>query len=160
MPADTILLTDYRTSGHASRRFFLGHTWGTELVYLFRANIIPNTVPSYWGGAFTWLISDEGQRQEIETISSCVIPIQTLAPEPYKLIKPFLVILEKSHDQYISSFLDANISASGDTREESILNFKDILLGTFDLLSSLDEDELGPMPLKQYAILKEYIKPK
>lgn len=159
MPAETIQLPDNRTSVNELRSFFPGSINYTERFDLFRANIISNPPPVLWDDEIIWSIPDAGRGQEIRTPSCSVVPIQTLAPEPYELVTPFLVIIEKSDDQYISSFADANISASGDTLEEAILNFKDVLLGTFDLLNSLSEDELGPMPQKQFAILKEYVKP-
>ncbi|GAF95929.1 unnamed protein product, partial [marine sediment metagenome] len=36
---------------------------------------------------------------------------------------------------YIATFFDANISASGDTQTEAIFNLKDMIVGTFEILS-------------------------
>lgn len=131
-----------------------------EYIYSSSVNIAPMEVPVHLGNTYTWLISDEERNCGVAASPLSVVPIQTLAPEPYELIKPLLVVLERSDDQYLASFYDANVSASGDNQEEAIINFKDILIGTFDLLSSLNEDELGPMPLRHYTILREYIRPR
>lgn len=87
-------------------------------------------------------------------------PIATLAPEPYEVIKPLYVSVRVEEGQYIASFFDANLSASGDTREEAVLNLKDIIATTFEILGTMDESELGPGPLQQRKVLEEYVRRK
>lgn len=89
---------------------------------------------------------------------SCGVPIQTFAPEPFVLIKPILVSIEESDDEYIASFFDANISAQGDTRQEAIDNLKDLLLSRFDYLDNLTLAQLGKSLKRQIAVLREFIR--
>jgi len=96
----------------------------------------------------------------IERHSSILVPIESFAPEPYKILKPFHVVVRFQDEQYIASFFDANINTSGDTQEEAVSNIKDIIIGTYELLDSLNEEELGPEPKKRITILREFISEK
>jgi len=86
------------------------------------------------------------------------VPIQSLAPEPYELLKPFRVIVVESDGEYIASFYDANLSASGDTSEEAVLNLKDTIVAVFEMLNSTCPENLGPGPARQIAVLREFIR--
>ena len=94
----------------------------------------------------------------LEHLKTISVPIETFAPEPYNLIKPFHVVVRFEQDQYIASFYDANLSDSGDTQEEAVSNLKDILLSTYDILTGMSEDELGPGPLQQRKVLEEFVR--
>jgi len=96
----------------------------------------------------------------LEELSPILVPIQSLAPEPYEIIKPFHVVLRVQEDEYIATFFDANISASGDTQTEAIFNLKDIVVGTFEILSETSSNELGPGPAQQKKVLQEFISKK
>ena len=96
----------------------------------------------------------------LEESFAIVTPIHTLAPEPFEIIKPFHAVVRFQDEQYIASFFDANISASGDTRFEAIMNLKDVIVGTYDLLTQMDENELGIVPLRQKKVLEEFMQRK
>ncbi len=93
----------------------------------------------------------------LERLSPILVPIESMAPEPFNVIKPFHAVVRFQDDQYISSFFDANLTASGDTQAEAISNLKDIITATFEMLASMDDDILGPGPLKQKSVLCEFI---
>ena len=93
----------------------------------------------------------------LEDLSPILVPLQSLSPEPYEIIKPFHVVLRVQEDQYIATFFDANISASGDTQTEAIFNLKDMIVGTFEILSEITANELGPGPAQQKKVLQEFI---
>lgn len=93
----------------------------------------------------------------LEELSPILVPIQSLAPEPYEVIKPFHAVVQVQDDQYIATFFDANISASGDTETEAIFNLKDMIVGTFDVLSETSENKLGSGPAQQKKVLQEFI---
>ena len=95
----------------------------------------------------------------LEQLRPVLAPIATL-PEPYEVIKPLYVSIRIEEDQYIASFFDANLSESGDTREEAVLNLKEIIATTFEILITMDESELGPGPLQQRKVLEEYVRRK
>ncbi len=94
----------------------------------------------------------------LERQSPILVPIQTLAPEPYELIKPITVVVRFQEEHYIASFFDANISSSGDTHSEAIFNLKDMLISMFDMLEDMDDSQLGPEPLRQKQMLREFIR--
>lgn len=96
----------------------------------------------------------------LEKNASMVVPIETLTPAPYKLIKAIHVVVRRYDNDYLTSFFDANLSASGDTQEESVLNLKDIIVSTFEMLLSMDNDMLGPGPLQQKRVLGDFLKEK
>lgn len=96
----------------------------------------------------------------LEELSPILVPIQSLAPEPYEIIKPFHAVVKVQDDQYIATFFDANISASGDTQTEAIFNLKDMIVGTFEILSETSSNELGPGPARQKKVLQEFISKK
>jgi len=93
----------------------------------------------------------------LEQLLPIPVMIQSLAPEPFELIKPVPVVVQRQGDDYIATFFDANLSASGETQVEAIWNLKDIIIGTFDILTITDEGELGPGPLQQKRILEQFI---
>ncbi|MBM4036287.1 MAG: hypothetical protein FJ291_31510, partial [Planctomycetes bacterium] len=90
-------------------------------------------------GAKDWLTKRYGLRTRLESLEKgvlalrkrvaklearapTIVPIETLAPEPYELLKPFHAVVEFCDDSYIATFYDANISASGDTQQEAVEN--------------------------------------
>lgn len=90
--------------------------------------------------------------------SAVVVPIASLAPEPYKLIRDIPVLVASCGESFTASFMDANISASGDTQEEAFSNLKGLLLDVFESLA--DDGNLGSGPHRQKYVLAEFIKRK
>jgi hypothetical protein len=87
---------------------------------------------------------------------SFIVPIETLAPEPYVLKRPFQVVVQPSDGEYIATLFDANLGMTGDTAEEAVANLKATIIDTFDLFEE-NEALLGPEPERQLAILRELI---
>lgn len=96
----------------------------------------------------------------LEQVWPLLAPIASLAPEPYEVIKPLYVVVRAEGDQYIASFFDTNLSASGDTRTEAVDNLKDIVIATVEMLGEMDEGNLGPVPQQQKKVLGEFIRKK
>ncbi len=88
------------------------------------------------------------------------VRIESLAPEPYEIIKPFHVVVRVQDGECIASFFDARISASGDTQEEAVFNLKDTVVSVFDILSGRPEGDLGPGPAHQKKVLQDFIRRK
>jgi hypothetical protein len=89
---------------------------------------------------------------------SMMVPIQSLAPEPYKLLQPLTAVVTESDGGYEAAFFDASIFASGDTEEDAISNLKDMMIDTWERLSELKETQLGPGPTRQKQVLDFYIR--
>jgi hypothetical protein len=83
--------------------------------------------------------------------------IGTLSPEPYILRRSIPVHIRPSGENYIATFFDANISTSGETEEEAFSNLKSLLTDSFEYLDSVPEEQLGPEPLRQLGVLREFI---
>jgi len=94
----------------------------------------------------------------LEKYSPVCVPIETFAPEPYEVLKPFHVVIQTHDDECVASFFDANLSASGSTEAEAILNIKDVIIGVFDCFLRHAEADLGPEPLRQLRVLKTFLK--
>jgi hypothetical protein len=87
-----------------------------------------------------------------------VVPIATFAPDTScKLKKEIPILIRPNGEDYLASFLDANINASGETPAEAVNNLKDMLLSLFVRLRSLPGNSLGPGPARQLAVLNEFI---
>jgi predicted RNase H-like HicB family nuclease len=96
----------------------------------------------------------------LEQEAPLVIPVQSLAPEQYEVIKPLLAVVRMVDSEYVASFVDANVASSGETEDEAVLNLKDAIVSAFDVLSSATDSELGPGPLRQKRTLEEFIRRK
>lgn len=88
-----------------------------------------------------------------------IVPINTLAPEPFELARPVNIVVEPVIEEsgrpseFVATFVDASIGASGDTIEEAVSNLKDRLITTFEVLESM-ADRLGPHPRHQLEVLR------
>jgi predicted RNase H-like HicB family nuclease len=97
---------------------------------------------------------------ELERLAPVSVPVETFAPEPYAVRKPFHVVVRAQGDGYVASFFDTNLSASGDTPEEAVLNLKDVVVAAYEVLLQHGPAELGPSPAKQLQVLKQFLRRK
>ncbi len=91
-------------------------------------------------------------------VLSAVVPITTFAPEPFETTRPMSVVIQPLDGEFLATFFDANINASGETQEEAFANLKDVMLATFQILERLSESQLGPGPKHQRAVLSACIR--
>ena len=92
----------------------------------------------------------------LEAAAPVCVPVETFGPEPYVVLKPFHAVVEAADDEYVATFYDANLSASGATQEEAMSNLKDYLLLVFETLTEHDPEQLGQEPTRQLHVLKEF----
>ncbi len=95
---------------------------------------------------------------ELSKAGAFIVPITTLAPEPYDLIKEINVVLQPSDDEYVASFFDANVNATGCSEADALDSLKEMLISRFEYLESLPPEKLGPGPAKQLAVLRCFIR--
>ena len=100
----------------------------------------------------------KGRIEYLEAEAPTIVPIESLSPEPYDIYKPIHAVVRKQGDEYIATFYDANLSASGDTDTEAIYNLKDIIVGSFEILSSHERTDLTPGPARQLDVLESFIR--
>jgi predicted RNase H-like HicB family nuclease len=98
------------------------------------------------------------QVARLQAGASAIIPVLTFAPEPYEVLTPFQVVVRACGDEYIASFFDANISASGETQEEAVYNLKDVIITVFETLTEQGEARLGVGPARQLKVLTQFLK--
>ncbi len=84
--------------------------------------------------------------------------IASLSPEPLTVLKPLNIVVRQSGGDFLATFVDANINASGDTEAEAVSNLKDMVAATFDLLTSAPQETLGPAPKRQLGVLLEFLR--
>jgi hypothetical protein len=87
-----------------------------------------------------------------------VVSLSTLEPEPFRIVQSIPVVLEGDGNEFTASFIEGNISASGETEADAILNFKESLISNYEILEGMPADKLGPLPSRQWAILKSVLK--
>lgn len=83
--------------------------------------------------------------------------ITGFSPEPYTLKSPIKIKIVGNDSEYIASYHESNVHASGDTPYEAIENLKSLLLDTFDSLTSEPKENLGLKAKNQRALLESII---
>lgn len=92
-----------------------------------------------------------------ELSSAFEASIESFFPESIKVLRPLKILVRSEGDDFLASFFDANINASGDTAAEAILNLKDMIVATMDLLDGLPKEKLGPGPKRQIDVLRHFL---
>jgi hypothetical protein len=98
------------------------------------------------------------QVRQLQKKRTFVVPLVSLAPEPFEIAGQIPVTIEGDGEDFTATFMEANVSASGETEADALANFKDSLVSSFETLESFDSEELGPLPLRQWTILRSIIK--
>jgi hypothetical protein len=106
-------------------------------------------------------------RNEITTLKSIIeqlvsrrniiVTITTLYPDPFRLLRDLPVNLEIDEDDCVATWYEANISASAESEGDAIAYFKAQLVSAFVLFESTPESEMGPLPLRQWSVLRQSI---
>jgi len=86
------------------------------------------------------------------------VPLASLEPGRYELVRDIPVALQPSDDGFIATFFDANIGSSGDTEEEAIDNLRTLIIDTFELLESTQPQKLGREPRRRQKVLRSFIR--
>ena len=103
-----------------------------------------------------------GEHQQVQIVvesesPSLVVPITTLDPEPFDLLRDIPVVVQPTDDGFLATFFDANIGMTGDTREEAVTNLRLLLVDVFDELEK-EEARLGPPLVRQLGVLRGFMK--
>jgi hypothetical protein len=96
--------------------------------------------------------------QRLQQSHAYVVPLTTLAPSPFRMVQQIPVTIEGDGEDFTATFVEANVSASGETEADAIANFKASLLSSYELLESLPPNQLGPLPTRQWDILQDVVK--
>jgi putative addiction module CopG family antidote len=99
-----------------------------------------------------------GEGAFARSVQTAVIPITTLAPEPYEILRDIPAVVEPAGNGFIATFFDGNISTSGDTEVEAVSNLRSLILDIFEYLDCEPSDSLGPELTRQLAVLRVFLK--
>jgi hypothetical protein len=86
------------------------------------------------------------------------LQISTFAPEPYEVLRPIAVLIRCDGNEFIASFVKANVNASGETQQEAFESLKSFILDVFDSLASHPAERLGPEPARRLTVLRDFIR--
>ena len=65
-----------------------------------------------------------GYVQDLSATRLGPVPLTSLDPGRYELVREIPVVLQQSDDAFTATFFDANIGTSGDTEEEAVDNVR------------------------------------
>lgn len=101
---------------------------------------------------------DDWDRSEAEMPLVLTTEIHTFAPEPHRVKQPIPITIEQQgDDEFVASFLEANVNASGETEAEAFSNVRSLILDVYDHLVSQPAEQLGRGPRGKLAVLREFI---
>lgn len=107
------------------------------------------------------VISEFASRiEKLESSRAIIVPVNTFAPEPYELLKPILVSVQATGDEFEAGWFDANIHTTGENQEEAVGNLKSLILDYFDSYSKEKPERLGIEPKRQFEVLKSFVQRK
>jgi hypothetical protein len=89
--------------------------------------------------------------------SDSTTAIASLATTVVRLLQRIPVSIRSTGDDFVATFFDATLSASGDMPEEAFDNLKDIIVTTFQMFTDMNSDTLGPLPQRQLKVLSEFM---
>lgn len=91
-------------------------------------------------------------------LSELTVSLPDLEPG-YTLLRAILINVQRlARNNYVATFTEVNINASGESFYEAISNLKALIVDMFDLLSSVGRHKLGPEPRKQLRALAAIIR--
>jgi len=96
--------------------------------------------------------------EAVEHHQPMIVPIQSLAPDPYTLSAPIQAVVRSVEGAFVASFVEANIGATGETIFEAVDNLKGLIVSTYEILREHDEDWLGHSMARQKAVLDAFIR--
>jgi hypothetical protein len=100
----------------------------------------------------------EAKLDALQKGGSIIVPVQSFEPEPYELLKELNIVVEKvDEDEYVASFYDANLNASGCNPGQAVEHLKGLMISRFEILKSTKK-KLGRGPMKQLAVLRSFVK--
>lgn len=85
------------------------------------------------------------------------IVLTSLGHPEITLRKPITITIERDGEEYVASFLDANIGSGGPTLPLAVSNLQDMILDLYEMHEQNVQRKLGPMMKKQKNVLMEVV---
>ncbi|MDP6359382.1 MAG: hypothetical protein QF473_29955 [Planctomycetota bacterium] len=92
-----------------------------------------------------------------EDAKSTSTSISTFAPLQIGVKRPVPVSIMFNEPDYIATFFEANINASGDTPQGAFWGLREVVAARFLRLTELNPSVLGKTPARQLHILNEFL---
>lgn len=86
------------------------------------------------------------------------LSIQEFGEEKYEVIKPILVVVQPEDGEFLGSFFEANIHATGETDQEAYDNLRLMILDTYESMAEVPESDLAPVASQQWKVLQRYVR--
>jgi hypothetical protein len=96
---------------------------------------------------------------ELRQIQPLVVPVVAINSNKIRLKKAFFIVVQRDEDDYLATFFDANISASGESDVEAVDALKEIMIAKYLKFLELGPEKLGREPTRQLEILKAVMEP-
>lgn len=106
------------------------------------------------------LVPKTRPKKAVQPQPAFVLTVQTLAPAPYDVLKPFQVTMEQSEEDCVASFVEANINASGCDAADALANLKDLIVSRCETLAAPPLEKLALPFQRQLATLLDYFRKK
>lgn len=86
------------------------------------------------------------------------IMVEEMDSDVFSVLKPMRFNINQiATNDFVATFPEARISASGETPEESVLMLQDMIIGRLEHLSDIDLERLGREPKRQLSVLRSFI---
>lgn len=104
----------------------------------------------------------DSANNQINTVSSpgfhAITIVEKMDSDTFSVLKPMRFNVNQiSTNDFVATFPEARISASGETPEESILMLQDMIIGRLEHLGDIDLERLGREPKRQLSVLRSYL---
>jgi hypothetical protein len=93
-----------------------------------------------------------------DLVQTVCIPLRSFAPERFDVATPIDIVISPEEDGFQASFLDGNLHAYGETKEEALSNIKSAILDTYQRLRELPDARLGRSLLRQKQVLNHHLR--
>jgi hypothetical protein len=106
------------------------------------------------------LVEVERSSSEIKNVvfnGGVILPIGSLAPSDLVVVKTMYFHVREEGGVFLSSFVDANINASGESEMDAVDMLKKRIVKLFKYFST-NESRLGTEPARQLAVLREFVR--
>lgn len=111
-------------------------TWAQSPIYQYQNQ-----------ASLTKLVPDKSLRVFLEKLSD---------PE-YELLKAIPVVVESTDSDFVASFLEANINASGESQWAALRHLGYLVIDVFEMLMD-EEASLAALPARQLEVLRSYLR--
>lgn len=88
------------------------------------------------------------------TTGHSVIP--SLGSEPYRLLAPLPVVVQRTDEGYMAGFVAGNVWATGESEAEALEELSSLILDTYEALGE-DRERLGAATAREFAALSECV---